>query len=170
MSMTTEDPKGFVLTGRHVLAITVLFFLTIFVANGAMLYYAVGSFPGTVTDSSYTASQRYNREIAAAAAQNARGWVVDASARRDADGHVAVRVMAKDAAGQPVAAPDFSAVLQRPTNRAEDHAVALRPLAGATGVFSGETDGVQAGQWELVIEAKGAEGRLFLSQSRLILR
>lgn len=168
MSMT--HTKEFRLTGRHVLAMTVGFFGLIFAANIVLVWLALGSFPGTVTDSSYRSSQGWNREIAAAAAQAERGWKVDASARRDADGHAAVAVEARDHDGRPLTGVQFRAVLQRPANRAEDRPVTLREKPGAVGSYAGEIENLAAGQWELVIEADGRDGRLFRSESRVILR
>ena len=167
---TNAETREFRLTGWHVLAICIAFFLSIFAANGALVYYALGSFPGVATDSPYRVSQTYNAEIAAANAQTARGWHVDATAKRDPDGHALVAVSARDAAGRPVTGVAFKAELQHPMNRAQDRKLVLGEVAGASGTFSGKVEDLPAGQWELVIEGDGKGGRLFLSQSRLILR
>ena len=46
----------------------------------------------------------------------------------------------------------------------------MSATVGASGAYSGAASDVAPGQWELVIEADGRDGRLFLSQSRVILR
>lgn len=168
MSMTMDRQEKR-LTGWHVLAMLIGFFGFIFAVNGAMIYFAVGSFPGTVTDSSYRDSQRFNAEIAAARAQAERGWKVATHTERSADGHAVVRIEARDAAGKPLTGIAFKATLQRPTDRREDRVVALGAVPGREGVFQGLTEGVAAGQWHLVVEGDGPEGRLFLSENRLVL-
>ena len=170
MSTTMEQDNGKRLTGWHVLAMLIGFFAFIFAVNGAMIYYAVGSFSGTVTDSSYRDSQRFNQEIAAARAQAERGWKVDATTERASDGRAAVRIEAHDKAGAPITGVTFHATLQRPADRREDRPLSVAAVPGTAGVFQGLADGVGPGQWELVIEGDGPNGRLFLSQNRIILK
>ncbi len=141
------------LTGWHVLAMLVAFFGVMFVANAFLVYYALGTFSGTVTDSSYQASQEYNLYIAAARAQQLRNWHVVADAKRYADGKVSVRVVARDADNIPIGGTDFHATLQRPTTRAQDIQVALTPNLDEPGVFVGTASNVPKGQWSLVIAA-----------------
>jgi nitrogen fixation protein FixH len=171
MSSATEQPKPkeFRLTGGHVLAILVASFGLVFAVNGYMLYRAVQSFPGTVTDSSYRDSQHFNSEIAAARAQADRGWKVAATAERAADGRTLVRVEALDRDGRPISGLTFRASLQHPAQRALDHAVRIAPVAGADGRFEGVADGVAPGKWDLVLEGDGAEGRVFLSRNVVVL-
>ena len=164
------DEDGFRLTGRHVLFILLGVFAFVAGVNGIMIWKAIGSFPGVVTDSSYRDSQRFNRNIAAAQEQAARGWQVEAHAERSPDGRVAVRLEAKDAEGRPVTGVTFRAVLQHPANRALDHTVALAPQAGAGGVFSGAATGVGEGKWGLEVTGESDKGRVFLSQNTLFLR
>jgi nitrogen fixation protein FixH len=192
MSMTLDrnnrTDSGGKLTGWHVLAMLVTFFGVMFVANGFLVYYALGTFSGVVTDSSYQASQHYNLDIAAARAQQLRNWQVAAEAKRDADGLVAVRINARDADGNPISGVDFRATLQRPTSRQEDRPVDLTPSVGEAGVYTGTARNVPLGQWELVIDAdtanssqaiadqhdaraaEGAAPHLFESESRIIFR
>ncbi|TBW37181.1 nitrogen fixation protein FixH [Siculibacillus lacustris] len=164
------EPAEFRLTGRHVLAILVGCFGIVFAVNGYMLYRAVSSFPGTVTESSYRDSQHFNDEIAAARAQAARGWKVSATAVRDADGRAVLRVEARDATGAPIQGLAFKATLQHPANRALDRHVAMAAVAGGSGLFEGAATDVAPGKWDLVLEGDGAEGREFLSHNTLVLR
>ena len=172
------------LTGWHVLAMLLAFFGVMFVANGCLVYYALGTFSGTVTDSSYQASQHYNLDIAAARAQEVRNWRVAAEARRAADGQVTVRILARDADGVPINDVDFRAVLQRPTSRSEDRPVTLTANLDQPGVYLGALERVAAGQWSLVIEADtdrspgrpsavgegGPQPHLFRSESRIVFK
>ena len=86
ISRTGRTPGPRPVTGYTVLAWMVGFFAVIFAANGVFIYLAAGSFPGLEVSSAYKAGQEYNGEIAAAAAQSARGWNVSASAQRAGDG------------------------------------------------------------------------------------
>jgi nitrogen fixation protein FixH len=172
MSSASERPKSgeFRLTGRHVLAILVASFGFVFAVNGYMLYRAVQSFPGTVTDSSYRDSQHFNSEIAAARAQAERGWKVAATAERAADGRTLVRVEALDREGRPLTGLSFRVSLQHPAQRALDHVVRIAPVAGAEGRFEGVAEGaVEPGKWDLVLEGDRAEGRVFLSRNVVVL-
>jgi nitrogen fixation protein FixH len=146
------DTRG-TLTGWHVLALLVAFFGTMFIANGFLIYYALGTFSGTVTDSSYQASQAYNLYIAAARAQQLRNWHVTTEAKRFADGHVAIRVVARDADNVPIDTTDFVATLQRPTTRSQDRPVPLTANLDEPGVYVGTVADVSLGQWSLVIAA-----------------
>lgn len=169
MSMVDNDGT-FRLTGRHVLAMVIGFFALIFAANIVLVWLALGSFPGTVTDSSYRASQTYNSEIAAAHAQADRGWRVAASAKRDADGHAAVSIEMRDHDGKPLPGLKVDAVLEHPATRTLDRPFTVAETVGASGLYGGVVEGLPAGQWELVIRATAADGRSFKSQSRVILR
>lgn len=174
MSTMTEKNSetladGFRLTGRHVLFILLGVFAFVGAVNAFMIYKAVGSFPGVVTESSYRDSQRFNRSIADAHEQAARGWKVDVEAKRSPDGRVVVRIDARDGKGAPISGVGFKAVLQHPANRGLDHAVPLAAVAGADGVFSGVVTGVTEGKWGLEVEGIGASGRVFLSQNSLFL-
>jgi nitrogen fixation protein FixH len=173
MSLNQErepEDSGFRLTGRHVLFIFVAVFGFIFVVNGVMVWKAVGSFPGVVTASPYNDSQRFNRSIAAAEEQAARGWKVDAHADRSPDGRVVIRIEAHDAKGAPVTGVAFKATLAHPANRHLDHVVPLPPVTGATGTFEGAVTGVGEGKWGLEVEGETEKGRVFLSENSLFLR
>src|SRR5664279_2213970 len=74
------------LTGRSVVVILGLFFGVMFIANGALIYTALSTLHGEEMENSYDASQAYNRQIAAARAQNALGWVADVNTRQEGQG------------------------------------------------------------------------------------
>lgn len=161
---------GFRLTGRHVLAILLGVFAFVGGVNAVMVWMAIGSFPGVVTESSYRDSQRFNRSIAAAHEQAARGWKVDVQANRTPDGRAVVRLEARDAEGRPISGVAFRATLQHPANRALDHVVPLVAVPGASGVFEGAATGVGEGKWGLEVGGESKEGRVFFSQNSLFLR
>lgn len=141
------------LTGLHVLAMLTAFFGVMFVANGFLVYYALGTFSGTVTSSSYQASQAFNIYIAAARAQQLRDWKVTANATRSATGDVAITVNALDANNVAISDVDFAVTLQRPTSRRDDRVIPLVADLDHPGVFTGKISGVPAGQWDVVVAA-----------------
>lgn len=161
----TPPEREFRLTGRHVLLILVGCFAIVFAVNGFMIWKAIGSFPGLVTESSFRDSQRFNAEIAAAEAQAARGWQVEASASHAGDGTTVIVLSARDRDGRPLPGVSFHARLEHPADRHHDHDVALAPVAGSSDRFEGRVAGVAPGKWGLVIEGDGASGRLYLSQN-----
>lgn len=174
--MTTTIPRTddgakseFRLTGRHVLAILVSIFAIVFVVNGYMVWSAVGSHPGVVTESSYRDSQRFNSEIAAGRAQAERGWKVASHAERIADGRVRLALEALDANGTALPGVTFKARIEHPANRTLDHTVAFAPV-DAAGRYEAFASDVAAGKWTLVIEGSSTEGRLFLSNTAIMLR
>jgi nitrogen fixation protein FixH len=161
-----EKPRGdFRLTGRHVLFILIAAFGFVFAVNGYMIWRAIGSFPGVVTESSFRDNQRFNAELAAAKAQADRGWQVDVKTDHAADGRTVISLVAHDRDGQPLTGVAFQARLEHPADRSRDHKIALAPVVGASDRFEGRLDGVGLGKWGLVIEGVGAAGRLYLSHN-----
>ncbi len=61
-------------TGRHMLAIMILFFGVIIAVNVTMAFVASSSWTGLVVKNSYVASQGYNKSLQLAREQKARGW------------------------------------------------------------------------------------------------
>jgi len=74
--------SGFVLTGRMVLVCLVLFFATVVGVNAVMIRAATSTFGGVETENAYQAGLAFNREHAAAMAQDGRNWNVTAAVTR----------------------------------------------------------------------------------------
>lgn len=155
------------LTGRTVLICLIAFFGVVIGANVIMMKFAMDTLPGTEVDSPYRASLAFNSDIAEARAQEQRGWQVDAHVERKADGVALVAIEARDRNGAPLSGIGFTARLARPTDKRADRVVVLDERG--SGAFGGAATGIEPGQWDLVIEADGANGRLFLSTSRVVL-
>ncbi|MEJ8473317.1 FixH family protein [Roseibium algae] len=160
------DPKAF--TGRTVLFWLMGFFAVIFAANAVFIWLALGSFPGVVVESSYQAGQDYNQEIANARAQAERNWQVKADLSRSQGGSGFLKVHARDSTGAPLTGLSFMARLQNPTHDGDDVEVVLRE--SESGLYTGGAAGLSAGNWNVVIEANGADERLFRSESRIFLK
>lgn len=155
------------ITGRFVLISLIVFFGIIIGINVLMMKLAIATLPGTEVDSPYAASLAYGSEIAAAQAQAARGWAVNAHLARNADGSADLRVEAKDHSGKPLSDVVFTAHLERPADRRLDRMVDLTPIA--IGVFGGVAAELAAGQWDLVLDGERDGARVFLSRNRVIL-
>ncbi|WP_321342362.1 FixH family protein [Breoghania sp.] len=155
------------MTGRTVLAWIIGFFLVIFAANAAFIYLALSSWTGVEVESSYKAGQEYQGEIDAASRQNARAWQVDAHLARDAAGLGTIRLEARDKSGAPLSGLTFSALLERPTHRADDRTVTL--AESEAGVYVGTLENLAPGQWDMRLEGDDASGVVFRSRNRVFL-
>lgn len=159
---------GFVLTGRKVFLIFVLFFGTIASADAFLIVSALRSWSGAETTSAYKAGQLYNAEIALARAQAARGWRLDAEAMRSEGAGVLVRVEARDAAGRALQGHAVSASLQRPADKRGDRAVTLAETQA--GSYAGSLEDVAPGQWNLVVDVMEGGERAHRLKTRVVLR
>lgn len=148
MSASDYRPGGRPFTGRRMLAVMLGFFGVIIAANGAMTFFALSDFRGTIVDSGYVASQDFNRDNALLAAQAARGWTVDA----EAEGARAA-VTLTDADGRPLEGLTLSAVARRPVDERLDAALTLMEVA--PGRYE-SVERLAAGQWRLSLRAEGA--------------
>jgi nitrogen fixation protein FixH len=164
-TMTSRDPPKEI-TGRMVLICLVSFFAVVAGVNFVLVKAAISTFGGLETESSYRAGLAFGGEIAAAQAQEARHWRVEAKVLPAKDGTTAVDMSVKDAAGQPLAGLDTVVRLAHPTDRRLDHSLAMRE--DAPGRFHGNT-AQAAGEWDLVIELSRGEERLFRSRNRVTL-
>lgn len=107
------------LTGRKVLAIGLGWFAVVLGANLVLVFIALGSFSGLVTDNAYRAGQLFDAE---AKAEQSLGWRLGADWR---DGRVAVSV--RDADGAPVQGLTVTGTVGRKVTNAEDREVAFSP-------------------------------------------
>jgi len=161
----TRNPKE--LTGRAVLFCFLGFFGVVVAANAVLVRAATTTFGGVETASAYKAGLAFNREIAAARAQEARHWTVDANLARASadDATLSVTVRGRDGTAPP--AITLVARLAHPADARRDKPVVVREIA--PGVFSG-TIQTDRGQWDLSIEISRDDERLFRSKSRVTLR
>ncbi len=144
-----EKPTGFVLTGRHVLAITVTAFGVIIGVNLLLAFKAVGTFPGLEVDNSYVASQTFDRERAA---QGALGWTVTP----DYDGHE-LRLMIRDRQGNPARVKTLAATIGRPSHVRDDQ---TPDFAYDNGVFHAPVT-LAPGLWNIHLSAEAWDGTQF---------
>ena len=161
----TRNPKE--LTGRFVLFCFLGFFGVIVAMNAVLVRAATTTFGGVETASSYKAGLAFKQEIAAARAQQALHWAVDANLIRMSAGGALLSVTVRDRTGVQPAEIALIGRLAHPADALHDRTIAVR--AFAPGVFSGAVD-AEPGQWDLVIEISRGGARLFRSKSRVTLR
>lgn len=159
--------QGRRLTGRAVFAILAAFFGVVFTVNAVMITLAVDTLPGTVTDSAYRSSQRYNQTIAEARERAERGWKVDAHVARDPSGAAAVTMSLRDRNGAPLERIAVTAQLMHPAHRSNDRAFDL----GRTGpgAFAGTADNVASGAYDLIIAIEREGETTFRTRNRVML-
>ena len=145
-------------TGRHMLAVVLLFFGTIIGVNIVMVISATGTFPGLVVKNSYVASQNFNRTLAEAQAQDETGWRMELDA---ADGAIAVRLFDRD--GVPLRGLAVTAAAGRPSTTGEDRSIAL--VQDGAGYRAAEA--LPPGLWEIAIEARRDGTRVFGARERI---
>jgi nitrogen fixation protein FixH len=167
--MTTNiAASGPILTGRKVFLIFACFFGTIASADAVLILSAMRTWSGSEATSPYKAGQLYNSELARARVQDARHWTMTPSAGREPDGGTRIAVDLRDGEGQALTGRTLAAVLERPTDKRADRAVAL--LEGAAGSYLAVVDGLAPGQWDLVVDVLEGEERAFRRRTRLVLR
>lgn len=159
------------LTGRHVLIITVLFFLVVIAFDGLLIYLGLSTHPGTVSDRAYQEGLDYNRRIEAARAQAERGWQIATMASvLERDG--AARVLrldleAKDAAGRPLPGLLLSAEFVRPVTTGLDRQIRLNEAG--EGAYVGIVRLPAAGRWQLAVTTVGPKQPPFRYREDLVL-
>jgi len=154
------------LTGRTVLFCLLGFFGVVALANAIMIRAAVSTFGGVETSSSYQAGLAFEREAAAAHAQDQLHWQVKGNVR-PVSGALEVEIDARDAAGKPLSGLEARVLLHHPTDGRADLTVEVSE--DTAGHFHGTTASI-TGQRELMIELSRSGERLFRSQNRVVLR
>jgi len=152
------------ITGRTVLLYFVSFFGVIFAMNFYMVRVAISSFSGVETESAYKAGLTFKNDVAAAHAQDALHWTVDAAVQHGEA--PAIVVTARDAQGQALTGLSPEIRLAHPTDKRRD--VALEFVELSPGRFRSLTP-MPEGQWDLVIGLKREAETVFRSKSRIVL-
>ena len=152
------------LTGRHVLAWLGAFFGVMFIANIALIYFALHTLHGSELENPYDASQAFNKRIADARAQDAarlEGRRVDPGRglRRARHGRVP----------RPRRRADLRSRTSRRASsiRSTRRRTAQTTLASDGVDYEGIATPVAPGRWTLVIEASRGAERLFRSENKL---
>ena len=155
------------LTGRMVLMWLVGFFGVVAAVNAVMMAAAISTFAGLDSDSPYQAGLAFDQEIAAARAQQALHWQVQAKVTTTDEGRTLVEIFARDANGAPLSGLGATATLVHPTDRRLDRDLAISE--DGPGHFRGVT-GPAVGQWDVVIDLTREGTRQFRTKNRVVLR
>jgi nitrogen fixation protein FixH len=154
---------SFELTGRRVVAILGLFFLVMFAANIALIYFALHTPRGSELENFYDASQAFNAQIAEARAQAERGWKVDVTTRAEGDGE-RIMVEFRNRDGGSIPDLEVTARFEHPFDPALDREAIL----ASDGLdYEGVATPVRPGRWLLVIEAKRGPEQVFRSENKI---
>ncbi len=142
------------ITGRMVLLGFLAFFGVVFAANGALVYFALDSWPGLSTESAYEQGRDYNRTLANADVQNALGWTSDAILSADQDRYL-FRVHLMDAKGMPVDGMQISATFRRPVGAENIVSITLPEIGN--GEYRSPVSLPFGGRWYVYVEAGTGE-------------
>lgn len=159
--------QSFKLTGRHVLAIVLGFFLTVIAANTIFITLAVKSFPGEQEKKSYLQGLAYNDRIKARAEQDALGWTVEIARARLNNGEAEIDLYFTSASAMPISTLKIEGVIGRPADDGDDHG--LEFLAVEPGRYRAVLKGLAPGAWRLAAIAHSERGETFVLEKRLVL-
>lgn len=144
---TTKSPKP--LTGRKVLVISLSAFGVILAANLALVYAAIGSFPGLEVKNTYVASQSFDADRAA---QLSLGWTVLPSY----DGKT-LMIEIRDADGNTAKLGKLDVSVGRATTAASDIKLGFGEMRGPYVTPLA----LAGGKWEIRLAAVSADGIAF---------
>jgi nitrogen fixation protein FixH len=164
MSTTAAGRPPRVITGRTVLIYFVTFFGIVFAMNFFMVRVAISSFSGVETESSYKAGLTFKNDVAAAQAQDALHWAVEANIQRGETSRIILS--ARDVKAQAVSGLKTDVILAHPTDKRRD--VAIEFVETTAGQFQSLTP-LPEGRWDLVIGLKRGDETIFRSKSRISL-
>ena len=163
MNSVSAHSRPFRVTGRFALACIVGFFLTVATVNAVMIRFAVTTFGGVETESSYKAGLAFKAETAASAVQERLGWKVDVCIDPRSEG-AKVHVTIRDAAGAPVPGLEITVNAAHPADRRRDTVLATLELSSGSFVASAPPG---LGRRILTIEFTRNGERIFRSVNRV---
>jgi nitrogen fixation protein FixH len=130
--------------------------LPAFAANGALIYLALQSKPALVDQHSFEDGRTYNRQLAAAAAQQALGWTVALTPPSRAGIASFVALDIGDRTGAPVTGLAVGLWIRRPVGALPDQRLRLAELR--PGHYAAPLELPLAGQWQLdFVARRGAD-------------
>ncbi len=144
---------------RHLWLVYPVAFVAVLIANGALAYFALSSWPGLAYDNAFERGRKYNQVLREEDRENRLGWRLETKYEATGALEGALVVRAADREGRPLVDLGLAATLVRPVGGAvPDRALDLR--AEAPGVYAARVEVPMAGQWEVrVIAEDGAGGR-----------
>lgn len=149
--------------------------LLVIAVNAVLAVYAIGTFPGLETKDHYRKGLAYNQAIAAAKAQDERGWQMDLAftqqepADAGADGQYRgdLVITFADRDGYALRNLAVRTILFRPTHEGFDQTVTLD--AREAGTYGRRLTLPLSGQWEVKVHAE-RDGDTFQMNRRILVR
>lgn len=168
MSVDASSPK--IWTGRRILIGLGAFFLSVFAANGVMVYYALSTFDGVETDDAYRKGRAYNHVLEADAAQTALGWSTNIEIKSSvlAEGisvYATVTVTTTNGDAAPLQGPVLT--FWRPTAQGMDEQIQI--VSAGDGSFQGAARLAQPGNWIVRLNALTLDGGPYVHEERLFI-
>ncbi len=156
-AIDTAKPR----TGRFIPWLFVGGMAIVFLANGALIYFAAHSWTGLEVQHPYEDGVGYNKALAAEARQEQLGWAIDARLSGPADRAVlSLTITGRD--GQPLTGLDVRAKLERPIGAPEAQRLDLRPAA--KGLYVTAATALHPGQWDAEITALRGTDRMLVTR------
>jgi nitrogen fixation protein FixH len=131
---------------RYLWVVFPLMFLFVASANGALVYFAMTSWPGLAYENASERGRKFNRVLAEEEKESALGWKLDL---RYSEG--AVIVDARDRDGQVLVDLAVSGTLVRPLGGTDDRKLEFRPVG--PGRYEAAAELPLKGQWEVRLVA-----------------
>ena len=138
------------------------FFLVVFLVNGIMLYFALGSWTGITTDDAYKKGLAYNDRLAEAEAQAKLGWQTRLAVPKEAGVDSEIVLTLRDRDGGPVSGAEVRARLVRPTHEGYDQEVSL--VGDGRGQYRAAVALPLPGLWVAQVHVAHDRGSLKLSE------
>ncbi len=159
------------ITGRMALVGVLVFFGVIFAANGALVFFALDSWPGLTTDNAYEEGLAYNRTLDSAAAQARLGWtsaVVFTPAEKKENGPWTgqLRLRLTGRGDIPVTRLDARARFRRPVKEGFDVTVTLEEVA--PGQYAAPVALPLAGRWYADIDVRRSGATVYRMRHKLM--
>ena len=143
--------------------------LLVIAVNAVMASYAIETFPGLETEDAYNKGLAYNETIAAARAQDERGWKADIRFTPASDGTAhsgRLVVTFADRDGAPLHGLSVSAQLIRPAHGGGDVAVSL--VEHDSGLYATTVALPLPGQWDAWVRAGSQSGNFQITRRILV--
>lgn len=147
------------LTGRRVLLIALAALGLVVAMNGTFVWLALDGFSGLSRPNAYREGLHYNDELAAAAAQKARGWSSRYTLEAD---RLVLEVRLPD--GTPVRGLALTATVGRPATAAFDWTLTLGEVA--PGLYAAAVR-LEPGRWSVETTGADAAGQAYRSEVKL---
>jgi len=163
-SLSAKPVKKF--TGKKALLWLVGFFLVVFIVNGLMAYFALGTWGGLDTSDAYRKGIHYNEQIAAAEAQKKSGWKIRLSHSPTAlrGDRIDVAVVWPD---QDLPPARIAARISRAVTNAHDQEIILSK--SADNIYTAPVMLPEAGQWNVTILVSRPDGPIYQHRQKIFI-